>query len=348
MNLTINKRQFKRYDTVYVQDFNDDYHQDKTKEDELSRRVREIVSMYSDVKLFNMYMEIYNDYMEMLYAKYGGRTMFECIRKNAGVDEYIPPTPTLKTNSESLRDYIKLGIKNSGMLKKVSFSKKQQIMKKVSELTDEMLQYEADKLGVHPDDLEIIVIFENESRNKIGDESLLKGLQKVLKTEAKSSMVKSSENLITSFYSKVQSTDNNNTLINPENFPSPSEFLTGDYDKELFDESEETKKSQMLNVGGRYYSRAQIEEEKIISSLEGLGWDTKYLKFISNKSKYENDKIISDIIKNGQKDKKEERLQESYEVMHNTIDMAIQQASDIEVDSWDDFEGKVFDCFTVQ
>lgn len=84
----------------FVQSFNDNYHRDNddiTVEDEQEvRGLRRRYPQYTDwVEAIN----IYNDYMKKLYAKYVSKEVFDVLYKSGKITEYVPPEPKIKPSA---------------------------------------------------------------------------------------------------------------------------------------------------------------------------------------------------------------------------------------------------------
>ena len=84
----------------FVQSFNDNYHRDNddiTVEDEQEvRGLRRRYPQYTDwVEAIN----IYNDYMQKLYAKYVSKEVFDVLYKSGKITEYVPPEPKIKPSA---------------------------------------------------------------------------------------------------------------------------------------------------------------------------------------------------------------------------------------------------------
>ena len=81
----------------YLQSFGDNYHREKgditTEEEQEARSLKRRYPQYTD---YCDAMAIYNDYMEKLYEKYGGKEVFKVLEKYGKIVEYVPPEPKIK------------------------------------------------------------------------------------------------------------------------------------------------------------------------------------------------------------------------------------------------------------
>ena len=107
---------------VYVNSFRgDSYHSFNTDQDEekaeLRSKIDQIKHINKDVDSYRESVILYEDYMESLEDKYGGKELFELARKNGFVKEKIPPRPEFKVTRKN-RDTWKV-IKNGGALSRV-------------------------------------------------------------------------------------------------------------------------------------------------------------------------------------------------------------------------------------
>lgn len=87
--------------TAYVQEFDfDDYHKDNTDiPSELERQVRNLKRRYPDFSEYQSAILVYNEYMSYLYAKHGGKEIFDLKEKGGFIKEYVPAQPKIKTTS---------------------------------------------------------------------------------------------------------------------------------------------------------------------------------------------------------------------------------------------------------
>lgn len=87
--------------TVYAQEFDyDDYHKDNTDiPSELERQVRGLKRRYPDFGDYQSAMAIYLEYMSFLYAKHGGKEVFELKDKGGFIKDYVPVMPKIKANA---------------------------------------------------------------------------------------------------------------------------------------------------------------------------------------------------------------------------------------------------------
>ena len=86
---------------VYVLDYGDNYHRgDNAPTTEFEKEVRKIKARYRDINKYYYAMSLYNEYMEYLAEKHGGKDLFKLKKKNGLIDDYVPPKPRIKNSKE--------------------------------------------------------------------------------------------------------------------------------------------------------------------------------------------------------------------------------------------------------
>lgn len=270
---------------VHVQDFGDSYH-DLTEEDELSMKAREIHSQYTNPKEFLNHLEVYKEYMERLYEKYGGERLFHTLASNGYIKEHIPPKPALKRTVSSVLDFEKYGIISSGAEKKLTNATFTFLEERLQNIENSILETEAEKAGVSVEELPGIpekVKMANPNMDE--DEILL--LVRDMKNQKVKSTGKSNINvdLAKKFY------NGRNGIIDeakyslydePCKIPTLTEALSPDFNPEEFyaDANMDAKENQTLIQleTGQLVTMEQLEDKSVRDTLESLGWDPKKLR----------------------------------------------------------------------
>jgi hypothetical protein len=95
--------------TVYVNDFNDGYHDLHTEVTELEIKVKSLKNKYRYVNEYNAAVNVYFEYMFYLYNKYGGEARFNILLNAEEIPEFVPQKPKLK-NTKMNKYIMKKGI----------------------------------------------------------------------------------------------------------------------------------------------------------------------------------------------------------------------------------------------
>lgn len=255
--------------TVYAQEFDyDDYHKDSTDiPSELEREVRSLKRRYPDFSEYQSAMLIYNEYMSYLYAKYGGKEVFELKDKGGFIKDYVPVMPKIKANSL-----------NKQLLKnKIIISPKSKTESNYIDVED--LDYE-DILEITATDdpytgyLEYDRIKEakpNKAFDKFVEKEVL-GKANKFSRRAESLMLRSTS----SFEYLDEYFRTKNALEEKENPDYDSEELTlediinGNY---VTEEDLMNEKDEKVYKNGRIMPREQAEEIETYNQLRDFGWD---------------------------------------------------------------------------
>lgn len=353
----ITRRKIKKFDVVYVQDFGDDYHKPKNDTDSLNMKVRSITSQYYDVMLYNEHIEIYNEYMDMLYSKYGGKEIFEIYRSEGMIDEFIPNKPRLKKNNVAVDDYIKYGILNSHATDKYNRMQWNTVIDNAMKVAYDNLHYDAECRGIFDDSY---MIYESEIEyNRSDDINALHAVNYSLGNQksnqaSRSRYAKVGYELFEDFYNSNQSSHDGGEfeLDKKIKYPSISEALSEDYDPDdyFISESEkEGKKYNYIGVNGRMVSQDQYAEYEFYETMDKLGWDSNKLRrfFDNDKSSYDNsiDEMFKHTKKKKSKKSKKKNKKKAVRAAEELLmEIGNSTNSDNKFSSFEDYESAMLDC----
>lgn len=127
------------FDTIYVQDFGDDYHHPYFSEDnndDIRRAAKGIMTQYTSIEDYEEAMEIYKLYMEDLVERCGGKTNFDVYKQSNSIPFFVPPKPTLKKTIEN-EMYKKYGLANFGFMERANLTKQRQMAQGALEFFEE-------------------------------------------------------------------------------------------------------------------------------------------------------------------------------------------------------------------
>lgn len=351
----ITRRKIKKFDTVYVQDFGDDYHKPKSEADSLQMKVRSLTSQYYDVLLYNEHIEIYNEYMEMLYAKYGGKDIFDIYRTEGMVDEFIPNKPRLKKNNVAVDDYRKYGIISSHVTDKYNRMQWQKVISDAMSVAYENLRYEAELRGVY-DDSYLISDFEIDHNSD--DMNELKAVQYQMgntsSNKSRSKYAKVGYELFEDFYDSNRSSSDRGEfeLDKKIKYPSITEALSENYDPDdyFISESEkEGKKYNYIGINGRMVSQDQYAEYEFYEVMDKLGWDSNKLRRFFDKENSGYDTSIDEMFrrtkkKKSKKEKKKNKKKAVRAAEELLMEIGNSSNSDNSFSSFEEYESAMLDC----
>lgn len=104
IDVSVGRSNFVKYDEslfeVYVLDFQDNYHRTYEPKNELEAEARNIKGRYRNINKYRDAVNVYHEYMDYLYQKYGGKKIFKLRKKMGDVDDFIPPKPRIKKTKE--------------------------------------------------------------------------------------------------------------------------------------------------------------------------------------------------------------------------------------------------------
>ena len=255
--------------TAYVQEFDyDDYHKDITDvPSDLEREVRALKRRYPDFSEYQSAMLIYNEYMTFLYAKYGGKEIFELKDKGGFIKDYVPVMPKIKANSLN-----KQLLKNKIIVSPKSKSEENYI--DIEDLDyDDILEMTATE-DAYTGYLEYDRIKEakpNKQFDKFVEKEVL-GKANKFSRRAESLMLRTTS----SFEYLDEYFKNKNALEEKENSDYDSDELTledimnGNY---VTEEDLMKDKDEKVYKNGRIMPREQAEEIETYNKLRDIGWD---------------------------------------------------------------------------
>lgn len=245
--------------TVYVQDFDDNYHRTSDQpSSELEREARRIRRRYRRISDFVYAKAIYNEYMEYMFLKHGGKDLFKIKLEDDLIDDFIPAKPRLR-NSAHLRSLAKRKIITSnvdlGRINKVA----------VSELAD-------------------LYNGENDSPDPVIDERdfMNKDVFKIAKKINLNQTTKISASAMDPFAYLEEYFKGKNKMIKETQDKELSkltvtDIIEGNY--EMIEDTEEESATVFFN--GQYMRREIVDELRTYNRLGELGWD--HIKLMKHK-----------------------------------------------------------------
>lgn len=357
LDFSFRKRAIKKFDTIYVQDFGDDYHEDRSNRNDMDIKVRSIKSMYTNFNLYIQAKEVYEKYMEMLYVKYGGEKVFNTLSVDGMITDYVPPLPKLKNNTTSTNDFLKYGICNSGFASKMTPHAWKQAMEGIRKTAEENIRYESELYGDYIDDyLEDDDYLNTEYRWDNMDDSEIQAISRITKDNGKKkSRVASASELTDRFYSSRFTEEANDPYNDKRRYPTLAEALSDDYDPDKYDIDKKMKEegdaNRLYNVDGRMVTESALKEHEIYESLTALGWNGPMIRYRKSGGKDATEDMIYETMTNSQKkrykrEKRKEKREQRKRIHQETDRMlktAMDAVTDIEFDSFDDYENFVTD-----
>ena len=353
----ITRRKIKKFDVVYVQDLGDDYHKPKSEADSLYMKVRSITSQYYDVLLYNEHIEIYNEYMEMLYAKYGGKEVFDIYRAEGMIDEFIPNKPRLKKNNVAVDDYRKYGILSSHATDKYNRMQWDKVINNAMKVAYDNLRYEAECRGIFD---EAYMEYDSEvDYNRSDDINELHAVNYRLgegnsASRTRSRYAKVGYELFEDFYNSNRGSHDSGEfeLDKKIKYPSISEALSDNYDPDdyFISESEkEGKKYNYIGVNGRMVSQDQYAEYEFYETMDKLGWDSNKLRRFFDKENSGYDTSIDEMFKKtkkkkSKKDKKKNKKKAVRAAEELLMEIGNASNSEYSYSSFEDYESAMLDC----
>ena len=256
---------------VYVNDFNDNYHKENEPSNELERLAKKIRRRYRVMSDYMNAMIIYEDYMNVLAVKHGGRDSLQ-IKIDSGVmDDFIPAKPRMRNTVTN-----KYLIKNKIIISNVK-------NRMIDEDGIELLTNNIDKVN----DIKLVV-YDDIFVSKILKDGIInlsdKRLKSIQTLDLLSNFIEAREKLKKS---KVK-----------EYYPSLRDVMSGDYINKIKDTTEE---DETIFHHGKFMRRGDVEELSTYQTLNNLGWNSvkvmkdkginkKITKIVSKKNKLEKKK----------------------------------------------------------
>lgn len=364
LDFSFRKRAIKKFDTIYVQDFGDDYHEDRSNRNDLDIKVRSIKSMYTNFNLYIQAKEVYEKYMEMLYVKYGGEKVFNTLSADGMISDYVPPLPKLKNNTTATNDFLKYGICNSGFASKMTPHAWKQAMEGIRKTANEIIQYESEVYGFDPDDyLEDEEYLSAEYRWDNMEDSEIHAISRITKdTGKKKSRVMSASELTDRFYSAQMTEEANDPYNDNRRYPTLAEALSDDYDPDKYDidkkMKEEGEANTLYNVDGRMVTASALKEHEIYEALSSLGWNGSMIRYRKSGGRDVSEDIIYETMTASEKKRyKREKRREKKERMKrqkgaekefskkldNMLLAEAEMFTDMSFDSFEDYEAYATD-----
>jgi len=302
--------------TVYVNDFNDDYHRfDSEPSDGLTRAVRQIRRRY---KRMNDYMDalgLYNWYMGMLQAKHGGPELFKIKMKYDAIPDYIPHKPQLRNTAYNRALLKTRTIVSTPRLDKVN-------KKKIEELKDSLSADINETAELN---------FDVDTKDKIAE--------KIIKNESLEVLADKSLNKLKTVNGRVDYLEEFFRSKNQKQIKEKEKAAKGLKLTELMEESylekigDTSEKDDLVFYQGRYLTRDAIDELKVYKSMQQMGWNSvKFMKRSGINSRLRS--IVESEKKMNKKKKKKKR---------KTDDSLMRIVTDGGYDSFEAFQSEMLD-----
>lgn len=251
------------FNEVLVQDFDDDYHKEKDPEMVLYNKAKGLLNQYSNYTLYEEAIETYEQYMETLYEKYGGKKYFKKMFKSGLIDEFIPTKPILRRTS-TITNLIKYGVHNANFMSNLSKIQVQKLIERVNEISTQdvinILNQSEDPYGITYNDLFVV----DDKRFEQDADALKVAL---MKDDKKKNNVTQTDALLGYFEP--------DKLI--EKIPSLTRLCSTGFDIDEYNEKHNTtedERNRLVNINGRYVTNMDMEKYELRKYLlEGLGID---------------------------------------------------------------------------
>lgn len=331
------------FDVIYCQDFDDDYHQETDDELKIIQKARNLKSQYYDVNLYNEAKDVYDEYMEMLYEKYGGKKIFKRQKKAGCVSEFIPIKPMLKRTTK-INKMIKCNMSHSVFFSDLSKHDKDMAVQNAIEAGEEFLRYIIDEYYFDMDDEDITFndLFEFTFEHDDSSVDLLRLM--VMNKEENTS---NKRDAVETFDSFVNYVENKKTYGNEQvKVPGLVDIFATDYDESKFGKKKsEVKgdKNRIVSVGGRFItSKAKKMYDLNTSMKENLGIDIiEYLKNSPRYKKRNKKKAKKGLVgkyKNLSKDKSKDIIhEENTEAIMEAVKEMMPESNFTEISDYEEF-----------
>lgn len=331
------------FDVIYCQDFDDDYHQETDDELKIIQKARNLKSQYYDVNLYNEAKDVYDEYMEMLYEKYGGKKIFKRQKKAGCVSEFIPIKPMLKRTTK-INKMIKCNMSHSVFFSDLSKHDRDMAVQNAIEAGEEFLRYIIDEYYFDMDDEDITFndLFEFTFEHDDSSVDLLRLM--VMNKEENTS---NKRDAVETFDSFVNYVENKKTYGNEQvKVPGLVDIFATDYDESKFGKKKsEVKgdKNRIVSVGGRFItSKAKKMYDLNTSMKENLGIDIiEYLKNSPRYKKRNKKKAKKGLVgkyKNLSKDKSKDIIhEENTESIMEAVREMMPESNFTEINDYEEF-----------
>lgn len=279
----------------FVQSFNDNYHRDNddiTVEDEQEvRGLRRRYPQYTDwVEAIN----IYNDYMEKLYAKYVSKEVFDVLYKSGKITEYVPPEPKIKPSS----------LNKSLKKNQIILSPKSKTNEYITNVTDFSIQELLAMTNTSFDPNEVIDI------KRLNKDKASKDLLKMFdqansnKNFAKNrdkAMLNGGIDFINEYFETKSKMDKEKYQEETEE-ASLQDLLDDNF---VTEEDLQNATDEMIWYNGMMVRKSALDEDMIYRKLNDMGWDGK--KIFRNTVDTGKRGIAYELLKRADKKDKKER-----------------------------------------
>lgn len=336
------------FDTIYVQDFGDDYHHPYFSDDEdgdIRKAAKGIMSQYANIDEYEQAMEIYKLYMEDLVERCGGKVNFDVYKESNSIPFFVPPKPKLKQTVEN-EMYKKYGLANYGFVGRSNITKQRtmaqqaleffrEVDPQIENIDDYNLEVKTPENGMKLEELEMInMVVDREENNPI--------------YKAKPSSL----DMMVGFFDKGFSNGGNNgkamvgrttpppiseEKLDPYIVPSLAQLASYDFNPDNFYKT----KSELLaerhkkeTIGNSSFNLSVSKEDKakaeFIQDLQAYGWDPDFMiKQVDKDSALgtylSEEKRLEELARNRDRrkmDKQIERMEDMIDKeLYNTMDM---------------------------
>ena len=331
------------FDTIYCQDFDDEYHQETDDDLKILQKARNLKSQYYDVNLYNEAKDVYEEYMTMLYDKYGGKKIFKRQKKAGCVSEFIPIKPMLKRTTK-INKMIKCNMSHSVFFSDLSKRDKDVAIQNAIEAGEEFLRYIIDEYYFDYDDEDITFneLFEFTFEHDDSSVDLLRLM--VMNKEDKTN---TKQDAVDTFDSFVNYVENKKTYSNEEiKIPGLADIFATDYNEDKFGKKKSQvkgDKNRIVSVGGRFITtKAKKMYDLNTSMKENLGIDIiEYLKNSPRYKKRNKKKAKKGLVgkyKNLSKDKAKDTVhEENIESIMEAVKEMMPESNFTEISDYEEF-----------
>ena len=277
------------FDTIYVQDFGDDYHHPYFAEDndgDIRKAAKGLMSQYTNIDDYEEAMEIYKLYMEDLVDRCGGKVNFDVYKESNSIPFFVPPKPRLKQTIAN-EMYKKYGLANYGFVKRANIAQQ----RKMAQGASTFLQKECPI-----DNIDENYTIDIDCREELDVDEIGVVNMAIMKEEGEGKEKPSTVSAMLEYFGDSGSTSGTPMIgrtkpgsikaEKPDAYlvPSLAELASYDFDGEDFyikqSELEEKKyKKHVVRTGTFSTNLTKEDKEKyaIISEMKDMGWDESIL-----------------------------------------------------------------------
>ena len=320
------------FDEVLVQDFDDDYHAEKDETMILLNQARNLLNQYHDVNRYNDAMEIYNEYMNYLYDKYGGYNVFKGLQMCGLIEDFVPTKPALK-KTERVKKLLNYGIFNANFMDNLSVIEKKKLMNSANEIaTNNLIEILADsEYDLTYNDV-LDIKYEKDDYNSLKNELYNK-------SENDNNYSSGQYNSMIEYFSSKNDVEESTSSTEIKD-PSLRQLLTPGFDKEKF-YAKQTKDRTTRMVNGRAVTKTQMDMYEVKRLIrENLGIDID--EDIKNKKVYKKiqkkKRKKSVLNKLSKSSKKKDYKKEAKDITESALLEAVKETTGIEYESVDKYE----------